>query len=58
MLSTLASNTWCTLLLDFGSFLFWNSLCLQIREATSNGTVGDGKNSVTDVVSNIKMWHW
>jgi hypothetical protein len=62
MLSTLASNTWGTLLLDSGCFLFWHSLCLQTREATSNGSqwlsyskesllssVSDGKNSITDI---------
>lgn len=32
ILSTLSSNSWCTLLLDFGCFLFWNSLCLKKKK--------------------------
>jgi len=33
-LSTFASNSRCTLWLDFWCFLFWNSLCLQTRKVT------------------------
>jgi hypothetical protein len=34
VLSTFASNSWCTLWLDFRCFLFWNGLSLQTRKVT------------------------